>query len=214
MKLHTFVLAIYLSKEADTSILVRVPSICAGCVELADAATSVWGTANIGPGKSFPDTQAKWIWSHANGDLGTSSGVRTNISTVINMQSSTSALLNVIVEAKADVLHNGNFVATVTGGWRASEVNRQPLHLSLTTGRNIISFIVFGVSYGGRAGLLASISSSSSPSVVYARTTGNTWTCSVDLPGSAGSKWQHPVKFNIIWRARQLHNHSQNPSLR
>ncbi|EFJ43601.1 hypothetical protein VOLCADRAFT_96245 [Volvox carteri f. nagariensis] len=172
--------------------------VVGSCIELANATTSVWGTANIGPGKPFTDTQAKWIWSHAGADLGTSSGVRTTISTTVTAAApGTQTLLHLIVENFADVYLNGAFVTRLTGGWRnQQEYTNRPLQLTLAAGTNTLSVAAYGASYGGRAGLLASLTSSDSTTVL-ARTSSD-WTCSVDVVGSRNSIEVAPA-LSSIW---------------
>ncbi|GLI70362.1 hypothetical protein VaNZ11_015138 [Volvox africanus] len=170
-------------KIAVLGFTVETKITTSGCIELANATTSVWGTANIGPGKPFNDTQAKWIWSHAGADLGTSSVVRTTISTTVKVeQASTRASLHLIVENFANVFLNGIFVTRLQGGWRTQEYTNRPVQLTLAAGTNMLSVEAYGAPSGGRGGVLASLTSYAGRNVL-ARTS-SAWTCSVDVKGS------------------------------
>ncbi|GIL61618.1 hypothetical protein Vafri_16042, partial [Volvox africanus] len=182
--------------------LTPLPSLTPSCIELANATTSVWGTANIGPGKPFNDIQAKWIWSHAGADLGTSSGVRTTISTTVKVeQASTRALLHLIVENFADVFLNGILVTRLQGGWRTQEYTNRPLQLTLAAGTNMLSVEAYGAPYGGRGGVLASLTSYDGRNVL-ARTS-SSWTCSVDQQGSQNAI-EVATALNSTWGAANI----------
>jgi hypothetical protein len=81
--------------------------ICASAdaIELAAAESSIWGTTNIGTGKPFADTQAKWIWYHAGAQSSSSIDIAATFTTTViaTADQGTAARLHIIVDNTADV---------------------------------------------------------------------------------------------------------------
>ncbi len=143
---------------------------------MAAAESSIWGTANIGPGKPFADTQAKWIWYHT-GAMSSSppaSSATFSATVLTAADQGTQVMLHIIVDDAADVYLNGAYLGSVTAGWTAGGYTNRPLTFTLAKGTNTVS--IFASNVGGSAsaaGLIASLVSSDG--TVLART-GSAWT--------------------------------------
>ncbi|GIL88084.1 hypothetical protein Vretimale_13953 [Volvox reticuliferus] len=153
-------------------------------VELGPAGMAPWGSSNIGPGRLFNDTQAKWIWVHAGAEIVTTNITSATFSTIIvSASQGTQVVLRLIVDELADVFVNGALVVSMKWGWDNSTYPGQPgvpVTLTLARGTNTISVRV--TSTGGGAGLLASISSKDD-GLVLSRTS-SAWTYTVDAQGA------------------------------
>jgi hypothetical protein len=131
-------------------------------VEVGPAGMPPWGSKNIGPGKPFTDTEAKWIWSDAFAFYNAS--FFDHFETFTTIYSATwgaQALLYIIADDFAEVNLNGEFVAQVKWGWDDSYApyagRSWPLVLTLNEGNNMLFIRV--ANSGGGAGLLASVTS-------------------------------------------------------
>ncbi|GLC37523.1 hypothetical protein PLESTM_000598400 [Pleodorina starrii] len=147
-------------------------------VELSAADKSAWGTANIGPGKGFQDTQAMWIWAHAGADSSSSTALRPTFSTLVTAaEQDTVVRLDVIADDSADVLINGVVVASAYRGWSVDQYGDRPLKLKLPKGTSTLSLRVTN-SGGGAAGIIASLASSDGRTIL-ARTNAS-WTYTIE----------------------------------
>ncbi len=163
----------------------------ADAIELAAATdtTTIWGTTNIGAGKPFADTQAKWIWYHAGAQSSSSPDTAATFTATVmataadfDDQGTAAAQLHIIVDDTADVYLNGAKVGSVQYGWRPYEYIGRPLSLTLAKGTNTLS--IRAVNTGGPAGLIASLVSVDG-NTVLARTNG-AWTYRTDSKGAPG----------------------------
>ncbi|GIL81590.1 hypothetical protein Vretifemale_10565, partial [Volvox reticuliferus] len=161
-------------------------------VEIYPAGSSPYGTSNIGPGKLFTDTQAKWIWCNSAGGVSASIAIAATFTTTfLNTVAGAEALLNIIVDDIAEIYLNGVYITKVQWGWNnAEDYTNRPVRLTLATGTNTLSIRVQNT-WVTAAALLASLVGSNG-STVLARTS-NAWTYTVDAMGAPNAVEIYPA---------------------
>ena len=131
-------------------------------------AASTYPWSSYAASKTFPDSQAQWIWSNSTGYDVSATDVYPVFSTTINVTQNTQLLMNILVDDIAYVYVNGMFIKTITTNWNLPSY---PIPLPLSTGTIVIYIRV--VNTGGAAGVVASITSSDGRTV-FSRT-GSDW---------------------------------------
>ncbi|GIM17454.1 hypothetical protein Vretimale_20002 [Volvox reticuliferus] len=128
----------------DYLIICAYLSLHADAVEIYPAGSSPYGTSNIGPGKLFTDTQAKWIWCNSAGGVSASIAIAATFTTTfLNTVAGAEALLNIIVDDIAEIYLNGVYITKVQWGWNnAEDYTNRPVRLTLATGTNTLSIRV------------------------------------------------------------------------